>query len=386
MPLTPDTTDKSWFHQNPKKTLALIIGVVLLLNVFAAEKILQFYNHQHGVYLETDPRYIRLKEYRPGTRLMLPFPPDYQPFTEHVFTKKYSLRIDGDGFIMPSRKYAHPDLSLVFLGGSTTECLFVDEDKRFPYLAGTILGKETGQKINSYNAGMSGINTLNCIDILVNKVIPLHPRVVVFMENINDLSTLLYEGAYWSKNTTRAPIETLKKSKLLGKLLKEATIPNLNYAYKNLKTWLSQKEEDEFAAARGKKLKVDQARFNREFAMNLQIIIDICKARGITPVLMTQANRITAKPDRVVKDYVDRFGRDSGLSYREFKELYDSFNATIRRVGRENQVMVIDLAAEVPPDKKYLYDMVHFNDAGCQYAAGLIAARLKDIITPPKKS
>ncbi|MFZ5452358.1 MAG: SGNH/GDSL hydrolase family protein [Thermodesulfobacteriota bacterium] len=385
MPPTPETTEKSWFHQNPKKTLTVIIGVVLLLNVYAAEKILQFYNHRHGVYLETAPRYIRLKEYRPGTRLMLPFPRDYQPYTEHHFTKKYPLRIDRDGFIMPSRKYAHPDLSLVFLGGSTTECLFVDEEQRFPFLVGTILEKETGRKINSYNAGMSGLNTLNCIDVLVNKVIPLNPRVVVFMENINDLSTLLYDGTYWSKNTTRSPIETLKQSKLLGKLLKEATIPNLNYAYKNLKTWLSQKEEDEFAAARGKKIKVDQARLHREFAMNLQIIIDICKARGIVPVLMTQANRITAKPDRVVTAYVGRFGRDSGLSYREFKELYDSFNDTIRRLGRENQVMVIDLAAAVPPDKKYLYDMVHFSDAGSQYAARLIAARLKNIIAPPGK-
>ena len=196
MPHTPEVNQKSWVQRNPKKTLALIIGVILLLNVFVAEKILQYYNHQHGVYLETEPRYIRLKEYRPGTRLMLPFPRDYLPFTDHVFTKKYPLRIDRDGFIMPSRIYAPPDLSLVFLGGSTTECLFVDEQERFPYLVGTILGKETGKKINSYNAGMSGLNSLNCIDILINKVLPLNPRVVVFMENINDLSTLLYEGTY----------------------------------------------------------------------------------------------------------------------------------------------------------------------------------------------
>ena len=41
--------------------------------------------------------------------------------------------------------------------------------------------------------------------------------------------------------------------------------------------------------------------------------------------------------------------------------------------------MVIDLAREVPPDKKYLYDLVHFNDAGSQLAARIIAARLKGI-------
>jgi hypothetical protein len=117
----------------------------------------------------------------------------------------------------------------VFLGGSITECLFVDADHRFPYVAGQILEQETGARINSYNGGMSGSNTLNAIDILINKVIPLKPDVVVFMENINDLSTLLYEGTYWNKRTARSPLETLKKRQLAGKLLKEIFIPNLNF-------------------------------------------------------------------------------------------------------------------------------------------------------------
>ena len=139
-------------------------------------------------------------------------------------------------------------------------------------------------------------------------------------------------------------------------------------------------EEDEFAQARGKKLTVDQAGFAREFAMNLQILIDICRDRGITPVLMTQANRIKADPDPVVAAYIGRYGQDTGISYRDFKELYDLFNDTIREAGRKNGVLVIDLANEVPPDKEHLYDMVHFNDAGSRYAAGIIAARLKPFI------
>jgi hypothetical protein len=379
---TPEIPRGNWFQQNPKKTLVLFTGVAILLIVCAAEKILQFYNHRHGVFLETEPRYIRLKEYRPLTRIMLPFPRGHLPFTDNVFTKKYPINVDSNGFIKPSRKYAHPDLSVVFLGGSTTECMFVDEENRFPYVVGTILEQKTGKKINSYNGGMSGINSLNCLDILLNKVIPLHPRVVVFMENINDLSTLLYEHTYWNKNTSRSPIETLKKFKLVGKLLKEIFIPNLNYAYRNLKSMFAADHGDEFAPARGQKVKVDKAKLTREFAMNLQTIVDICKVRGIVPVLMTQANRVTDHPDPVVTAYIDRFGKDTVISYRDFKEVYDAFNATIRRVGRQNQVLVIDLAADVPPDKSYLYDMVHLNDRGSRYAAGIIADKLKPILTP----
>jgi lysophospholipase L1-like esterase len=270
----------------------------------------------------------------------------------------------------------------VFLGGSTTECMFVDEDHRFPYLVGKILERETGARINSYNGGMSGNNTLHAIDILVNKVIPLKPNVVVFMENINDQSTLLYEGTYWNRNSARSPLETLKKRQLVGKLLKEIFIPNLNNAYRNLQKTLAREEEDEFAGARGKKLTIDQAGLVHQFAMNLQTLVCICQAQAIVPVLMTQANRITDHPDPVVAAYIGRDGRDSGISYPKFKELYDAFNDTIREVGRKNHVMVIDLAREVDPDKKYLYDLVHFNDAGSQLAAQIIAARLKGVMAP----
>jgi hypothetical protein len=379
---TPQPKRENWFQQNPMKTLALVTGVVILLIVFAAEKILKFCNHRQGVFLETDLRYIKLTEYRPLTNFMLPFPRDHQPFTDNVFTKKYPLNVDSDGFIRPSRKYAQPDLSLVFLGGSTTECMFVDEENRFPFVVGVILEQETGKKINSYNGAMAGTNTLNCIDILVNKVLPLKPRVVVFMENINDLSTLLYEGTYWNKNTWRSPIQTLHKRESLGLLLKEIFIPNLTAAYKNLTLTVLRGEQDQFAAYRGKKPQVDKVKLNQEFAMNLQTIVDICKVRGIIPVLMTQANRITDRPDPVVETYVGRFGEHASLGYKDFKEIYDSFNATIRQVGQRNQVLVIDLAAEIPPDKTYICDMVHLNDTGSRYAAGLIAARLKSVIAP----
>jgi hypothetical protein len=83
-----------------------------------------------------------------------------------------------------------------------------------------------------------------------------------------------------------------------------------------------------------------------------------------------------------VAAYIGRYGTDTGISYVQLKELYDAFNNTIREVGRKNQVVVIDLAREVPPDKNFLYDIVHFNDAGSKLAAQIIAIRLKGFIAP----
>ncbi len=382
MPNPDNAAPRSWFQRHPIKTLVGVILVVVLIIAVAAEQFLAFNNRRHGIFLEGERRYIRLKEYRPGTRLLLAFPRNHLPYTDNVFPKKYRVDIDQDGFIVPSKVYDRPDKVIVFLGGSTTECMFMDENHRFPYEVGRILSQETGRKINSYNGGMSGNNTLNAIDILINKVIPLHPQAVVYMENINDLSTLLYEGTYWSKGTARSPLETLQSKKLVGKLLKEMFIPNLNNAYRGLRDMLFRRGGDEFAGARGKKLAFNQAKMVHEFSANLQTFVCTCKAWGVVPVLMTQANRITDRPDPVVAAYVGRYGSDTGISYEDFKKLYDAFNDTIREVGRRDGVMVIDLAREVPSDKKYLYDMVHFNDAGSELAAKLIAGRLLGLVAP----
>ena len=82
----------------------------------------------------------------------------------------------------------------------------MDENNRFPYLAGHLLEEETQLKVNSYNAGHSGNNTLHCLNILLNKVVNLKPDIVVLMENINDLAILMYEKTYWNTNPSRSPL------------------------------------------------------------------------------------------------------------------------------------------------------------------------------------
>ncbi len=152
------------------------------------------------------------------------------------------LRVDRQGFIMPSKVHDHPDLTIAFLGGSTTECTYVDEDNRFPYLAGRLIEQQTGLKVNSYNAGRSGNNTLHCLNILLNKVVNLKPDIVVLMENINDLAILMYEKTYWNTNPSRSPIqERLPTFKTVGQdlrqtfyLVRDLTFPNLSRELKKL--------------------------------------------------------------------------------------------------------------------------------------------------------
>ena len=384
---------KNWLERNPKK----VIGVIVLLAIGVAagvtEKLLARKTHNLINPLGIK-RSIKLKEFNPLYRDVLVPDADYVKKCDGLERKQFVIRVDRQGFIMPSKIHDRPDLTIVFLGGSTTECVYVDEDSRFPYLVGRLLERQTHLKVNSYNAGRSGINTLHCLNILLNKVVNLKPDIVVLMENINDLAILMYEKTYWNTNPSRSPIqERLPTFKTVGQdlrqdfyLVRDLTIPNLSRELKKIFAFAGKTKGDEFRGVRGQKITIDQNLLVREFSLNLQTFINICRARGIIPVLMTQASRFTDHPDPPIQKIMHQLEISQGITYEEFKSAFDRLNQTIREVGAKNQVLVIDLAGEIPPVKENICDVAHFNDRGSRLVATRIAAGLTPVISAlPKK-
>ena len=52
------------------------------------------------------------------------------------------------------------------------------------------------------------------------------------------------------------------------------------------------------------------------------------------------------------------------------------YNDVTRRVGAENGVLVIDLAAELPKNSDYYYDFYHFSNKGGDEVGRIIAEHL----------
>ncbi len=383
---------KNWLERNPKKVICVLVLLVIGCLAAATEKLLAYKTHG-----QIDPvgikRYIKLRELNPLYRDVLVPNADAMRMSDGLEQKKFVVRVDRQGFIMPSRVHEHPDLVLAFLGGSTTECIYVEEHNRFPYLAGRLLEQQTRLQVNSYNAGRSGNNTLHCLNILLNKVVNLKPDVVVLMENINDLAILVYEKSYWNTNPSRSPlVEKPPTFKTVGKdlentfhLVRDMTFPNLSREIKKLFHMGRKSRGDEFKDVRGQKITIDQEMLVREFTLNLQTFINICRARGILPVLMTQASRLTDHPDPLIEKMMHSLDTSQGITYTEFKSAFDRLNRTIREVGAKNQVLVIDLAGEIPPVRENICDVAHFNDRGSRLVAARIAAQLAPAIAPLMK-
>jgi hypothetical protein len=390
----PQKSAPTWFERNPKKTIALVLFVLLLAATYGTQKLLAYINHNHNLIVFTDRRYINLREIPPHVDTVI-VPTDLAVrISDGLVQKPYRIRTDAHGFLLPYNHYAKPDLKLFFLGGSTVACIHVDEDQRYPYLVGQLLQEKTGKKIVSINAGVCGNNSLHSLDVLLNKIMPLKPNVVVMMHNINDLVTLIYDKTYWGHNPSRQPIidfyfyKNLTGLKALSTLARDMYIPDLHASIRLLSHKIFGRkvkvQDDEFAQVRGKKLTVDAAAITAEFKNNLQTFINICRAWHLTPVLMTQFNRYKSHPDPKILAGLQGFQSDSGIPVRKFIDLYDRFNQAILDVGQQNGVLVIDLAHLIPQDKKYMYDMVHLNPRGSQLAAKVISQRLLPLV--PQKS
>jgi lysophospholipase L1-like esterase len=376
---------KNWFERNPRKILLFFFCLFFLGGAWVTEKVLAWKSH---TYKSGIVRVIRLRESEPLFSGKFAPTDDEMRMSDTLIRKGYPFSTDADGFIRPSRIHDHPDLTLVFLGGSTTACYYVDEEERFPCLVGRLLEKDTKLKVNSYNSGVGGNFSLHSLDILLNKVIPMKPEVVVMMHHINDLAVLMFANSYWSKDFKKgntAPIVVLNKKVIDFRLMIDRYIPHLynelKELEKNVRRTLRPKkaasQEDELRDIRGKKIVLDKEHLINEFKMNLQMFINICQARNITPVLMTMANRLQENPDPLIIQLTQGLEKDHGITYRAYKEIFDLFNQAIRQTAAASGVLVIDLARAIPPEREYIYDLVHFTNPGSRLAAAVIKEGLQ---------
>ncbi len=373
----------NWFEKNPRKTIGIFLTLFLLICMIGSEQLLKkgFTTSGFG-----DQRFINLREHKPlFSDYIYPTDEDLRN-AEFLERKKYLLRVDAHGYIMPAQIHPKADLTIVFLGGSTTECLYMDEEARFPYQVGRLIEKDLNLKVNSFNSGKAGNNSLHSINILLNKVMFINPDIVVMMHNINDLIILLFEESYWNNNRMKSPIVEFKPSigKNLGQsfiIMRDYFVPNLARAIVGLYEQFFLKErKTEFPAIQGQKVTIQSSQLLQDFKANLQIFIDICRHRHIVPVLMTMANRFKEDPDEFIAALMRRIEVGHGISYQEFKEIFDLFNEQIRVVGKANNVLVIDLADKIPQEKTYLYDTVHLTSRGSRLTSQVIHQNLRFMI------
>ena len=97
--------------------------------------------------------------------------------------------------------------TILFLGGSTTECNEVDEQFRFPAVVETLL-RAAGANVRVENGGVRGHTSQDSINALLNRSDFRNADIIVLMQNINDRARLAAGLGYTVQLGVVAPTTT----------------------------------------------------------------------------------------------------------------------------------------------------------------------------------
>jgi len=334
--------------------------------------------------IEQDQLSLVLREFSPNLNVYVKPADNEMLWTDSLVQKDYLLRTDEEGFVIGPEDInrSGEKVELLFLGGSTTLCLFVDEDKRFPNLVSKNLG------VRVINGGFGGSNSMHSLLRLVGRGIPQKPNYVILMHAINDLTHISKTLSYWNGPNSRSliigKIETNEKdlaykSVLLNALreIKNFLFPNIWIKIRPLFQGFVESVQDEWLEYRGQTLDykdIDRA-LEEQFTASLKSFIRVSRSWDIEPILMTQFNRIKNNDDFIKTGY----GKNpQPISYDNFVNLYAKANEIVRKVAKEEKVFLIDLDLQIPSTNQYIYDSVHLNQQGSELVAEKITMALRE--------
>ena len=266
-------------------------------------------------------------------------------------------------------------LTVVAVGGSTTECLYLTDGKDWPQVLATRLsGSFAGVWVN--NAGLDGHSTYGHALLMHQLVARLRPKIVLFLVGANDLGrtemraqdrALLGEDSGWAVHLAR-------HSALM------ATLLNLRRSRDAERVKLPYREVDLRSLAvllPGRQHRLDTLAMHRAhlpaYARRLDELVQMSRAVGIEPVLLTQPALYGPSIDDVTGVDLSRVEVDGEhlLNGNTAWQMLELYNDVTRSVGQGQGVLVVDEARRLPKSSRLFYDFVHFTNDGAAAVAGV---------------
>jgi len=298
----------------------------------------------------------------------------------HFTTESHGLRYPREIAVpKPAGTYR-----IFCVGGSTTECTYLDDEDAWPRRVEDLLREKLGRSnIEVINAGFSGMTSADHVQQIEEQLLPLMPDGIVLMTGMNDHIRRQSLGAAPRRSWGRAVMDysmTARRAIFAWRAISGSTGADGTYAmdpkgeiYARLR-----------AVCAAVPVTADAAVFAAlpdplpHFRDSITRTADACAARGVRLVLATHPSIYTADLPREVEALlwmratlsVD--ARQPSLSWHAAE--LERLNAWMRAFARERGLPLIDAAAALPKTTACFYDDCHLNVAG--------AARLAEIAGP----
>ncbi|MEJ2673210.1 MAG: SGNH/GDSL hydrolase family protein, partial [Deltaproteobacteria bacterium] len=191
------------------------------------------------------------------------------------------------------------DLTIVTVGGSTTECFDLAEDKTWPHDLDVKLQRHF-KHLWLNNAGLSGNSTFGHYILMKDYLIKLKPQVVVFLVGINDVG--LHRERDFDERIHEANFRSLERCLASAAVHSELAAAALNlYRFYFPKSNLINNQNDpqeidlkklpHFDVSPEKRaalIKEHRDHYLGPYKKRLEKLHTICRQHHITPVLVTQ--------------------------------------------------------------------------------------------------
>lgn len=289
----------------------------------------------------------------------------------HIIHTKNSIGFRGE-----EPPYINDYVSIIGVGGSTTECRFLNDGMDWVTLLGENLNAEKHKRIWVNNAGLDGHSTFGHQVLLENYLIPIHPNYVIYLLGLNDLERLdwHYDDQQLLKNETSSIVDWLKKNSEIALLVNNfyRSIWSYKIDLKHGNLDLKNRQHQPVDSLAILKVLDAQSPYLAAFEQRLNQLLLDTKGAGISPVLLTQPLLFGHGKDDItgvnLETIQTRF--ENGKTYWEVLEAYNDIS---RKVAQEQDVLLIDLARQMPKSSLYFYDGVHFTNEGAEKVSEIIS-------------
>jgi len=313
------------------------------------------------------PHYLKRVHAEPGL-------PGIDTLTRTFSTNNLGYR--GDSLAIPKPA---GEVRVFMVGGSTTECVFLDDREAVTRrLQDRLRAAYPGVNVRVYGAGRSGDKSWDHVAMVGQRIAHLQPDVIVVFAGINDVFAGAGGRDYLMRDTARPP--SLKR--LAMEAATEFQLPRLVLrAFSRVDpSEVDIRSEYRRLSARARALPLADGppRENvRPYEENLHTLAGIARAQGARMVFMTQATTWNARDPRPSEWH---WMVGTRVRYREhdLDLAMERYNDAMRRAAAADGAPVFDLARSIPKSADFFYDDVHFNVAGADTTAAMLARFVVD--------
>jgi len=283
------------------------------------------------------------------------------------------------------------------VGGSTTECLYIDQQKSWPGLLQKRLSSAYNQEVWVGNIGRSGLSTIGNI-IELKYLLPQYQNIdlIVALVGFNDLQSSLLNtfilNSYKSDEEKIGMVFVVHPPKEKAKFYENSALWNIikkpiNYYFRRNKDMVEDYIGSWYVGARNaRKRALEICNSLPDLSVNLAIfennineMIELAQRRSIRIIFLTQPylwnNNLTADE----KDLLWFGFTADNKKYYSIEALANGlrkFNSRLIEVCKRRKIECIDLENYIPQDTTAFYDDVHFNESGCVKVADIVAGYL----------